>query len=128
MAYEKHNWQTGEVITADKLNHIEDGISSREYVVLEEAAFNELSDAEKVEQFNHCMSVFNNGGVVDVESMGLVARVTSCSDNPKYMVATTILSSSASSGASNPVYTLGYTYVSCDDITVTINVGVYTLQ
>lgn len=27
MAYEKHEWQTGEVITADKLNHMEDGIS-----------------------------------------------------------------------------------------------------
>lgn len=26
MAYEKQNWQTGEVITADKLNHMEDGI------------------------------------------------------------------------------------------------------
>ncbi len=28
MAYEKHEWQTGEVITAEKLNHIEDGIGS----------------------------------------------------------------------------------------------------
>lgn len=25
MAYEKYTWQTGEVITADKLNHIEGG-------------------------------------------------------------------------------------------------------
>lgn len=28
MAYEKQTWQTGDVITADKLNHIEDGIAS----------------------------------------------------------------------------------------------------
>lgn len=27
MAYEKHEWQCGETITADKLNHIEDGIA-----------------------------------------------------------------------------------------------------
>ena len=27
MAYEKQTWTTGEVITADKLNHMEDGIS-----------------------------------------------------------------------------------------------------
>ena len=26
MSYEKHNWQTGEVITADKLNRIESGV------------------------------------------------------------------------------------------------------
>ena len=26
MSYEKHNWQCGETITADKMNHIEDGI------------------------------------------------------------------------------------------------------
>jgi len=28
MAYDKYNWVTGEVITADKLNHIEEGIES----------------------------------------------------------------------------------------------------
>lgn len=28
MAYEKHIWETGEVITAEKLNHIEDGVGS----------------------------------------------------------------------------------------------------
>lgn len=26
MAYEKYSWKTGEIITADKLNHIENGI------------------------------------------------------------------------------------------------------
>lgn len=30
MAYEKYTWQTGETITAEKLNHIEDGISDIE--------------------------------------------------------------------------------------------------
>lgn len=28
MAYEKQTWETGQVITADKLNHMEDGIAS----------------------------------------------------------------------------------------------------
>lgn len=27
MAYTKHTWETGQVITADKLNHMEDGIA-----------------------------------------------------------------------------------------------------
>ena len=29
MAYQRHNWVTGEVITADKLNNIEDALSER---------------------------------------------------------------------------------------------------
>ena len=28
MAYEKQTWQSGDVITAAKMNHIEDGIAS----------------------------------------------------------------------------------------------------
>ena len=28
MAYEKNNWQSGDVVTSDKLNHMEDGIES----------------------------------------------------------------------------------------------------
>lgn len=28
MSYEKQTWETGEVITADKLNHMEDGIEN----------------------------------------------------------------------------------------------------
>ena len=28
MAYEKQNWECGQVITADKLNHMEDGIAN----------------------------------------------------------------------------------------------------
>ena len=27
MAYEKHTWETGETITAELLNHIEDGVA-----------------------------------------------------------------------------------------------------
>ena len=30
MAYEKQTWETGDIITADKLNHIEDGIENSE--------------------------------------------------------------------------------------------------
>lgn len=34
MAYEKHTWETGEVITAEKLNHIEEGIRQPEIIKL----------------------------------------------------------------------------------------------
>ena len=28
MAYEKNNWQSGDVVTSEKLNHLEDGVSN----------------------------------------------------------------------------------------------------
>ena len=34
MSYDKQNWQTGDVITANKLNHIEDGIANGGGVVV----------------------------------------------------------------------------------------------
>ncbi len=38
MSYEKYTWQTGEVITADKLNHMEDGIKNS-YITVFDAEF-----------------------------------------------------------------------------------------
>jgi hypothetical protein len=34
MSYTKQNWQTGEIITADKLNHIENGIEEASYYIV----------------------------------------------------------------------------------------------
>ena len=34
MAYEKHTWETGEVITAEKLNNLEDGCNRTMYVTV----------------------------------------------------------------------------------------------
>ena len=33
MAYEKNNWQSGDVVTSDKLNHMEDGIAGGTLVI-----------------------------------------------------------------------------------------------
>lgn len=38
--YEKHTWSNGEIIDADKLNHIEDGISEG-VIVIEEGVYAE---------------------------------------------------------------------------------------
>lgn len=37
MAYEKHTWTSGEVITAEKLNNMEDGISSNSVLLIDES-------------------------------------------------------------------------------------------
>lgn len=34
MSYEKHTWENGETITADKLNHMEDGVSMGEKIII----------------------------------------------------------------------------------------------
>lgn len=53
--YEKHTWVTGEVITAPKLNHIEDGIAS-----IDSSSLQNIKDAE-------------NGGVIEgVVSDGII--------------------------------------------------------
>ena len=40
MSYEKQTWQTGDIITAEKLNHMEDGITSAQvYSVSEDVRF-----------------------------------------------------------------------------------------
>lgn len=53
MAYEKQTWQTGETITAQKLNHIEDGITSAQvYSVSEDVRFSGSVTTEKHEGIN----------------------------------------------------------------------------
>lgn len=47
MSYEKQTWTSGEVITAEKLNHIEDGVTANsdcgyEYVETTEFLFEEV--------------------------------------------------------------------------------------
>ena len=38
MSYEKQTWQTGDVITQEKLNHMEDGIADGEVVIIDAKA------------------------------------------------------------------------------------------
>jgi len=86
MAYEKQNWNNGEVITANKLNHMEDGIATGVLVVgLQEdgstldKTWQEIYDA-----------MLTNGAVIITEDGGTrVATITQCrSANSKYVVLT----------------------------------------
>lgn len=56
MAYEKHTWQCGEVITVEKLNHMEDGIEAAD------CGF-ECTETE-VTFFNGSITTAESGGVV----------------------------------------------------------------
>lgn len=49
MSYEKQIWVTGDTITADKLNHMEDGISNR---LLEVGIITTIEDGEEIMTLN----------------------------------------------------------------------------
>ena len=44
MSYEKQTWQTGDVITATKLNHMEDGIADGGGIMLVETTFDSSNE------------------------------------------------------------------------------------
>ena len=77
MSYEKHTWETGEVITAEKLNNIEDGVknivdkglSSRVVTIIEEdfvACANENNIVNEWDLFEHAVKrhigIISDGG------------------------------------------------------------------
>ena len=47
MAYEKQNWKTGDVITEEKLNHMEDGIANTVEVFAIREIYDEETDTTK---------------------------------------------------------------------------------
>lgn len=58
MAYEKQTWTTGEVITQEKLNHMEDGIAN----AYELPAVTETDNGKVLGVENGAWSVVNGGG------------------------------------------------------------------
>lgn len=75
MAYEKHEWQTGETILATSLNHMEDGIEAANCKVLsitiEDGTINKTW-----KQINDCLIndgiiVYLNNGLIETSQEGL---------------------------------------------------------
>ena len=60
MAYDKYTWQTGEVITQEKLNHMEDGIED----AYELPSVTETDNGKVLGVENGAWSVVNGGGGV----------------------------------------------------------------
>ena len=62
MAYEKQNWQCGDVVTAEKLNHMEDGIANSGGVApLILQGVEEGNDVRLDKTFGEIKSAFNSG-------------------------------------------------------------------
>ena len=68
MAYEKTNWQTGDTVTAEKLNHAENGIAAayadmviKSDIPLYNATVEDLAITQG--NIEGCEEIINNGGV-----------------------------------------------------------------
>lgn len=61
MAYEKQTWKCGETITADKLNHMEDGIANSGGGTLEPLILRESSADTLDTTFGEIKEAFNSG-------------------------------------------------------------------
>lgn len=59
MAYNKTTWANGDVITADKLNHMEQGIQGDEFVVTITITGETTGSADKT--FEETVEAYNNG-------------------------------------------------------------------
>ena len=65
MSYIKQTWANGDIITAAKLNHIEDGIASSSNVVIFETTMSNPSSPTFTSiDYQECLSAINNEKVV----------------------------------------------------------------
>ena len=69
MAYTKQTWNTGDVITAEKLNHMEDGIGGNVFIAnLSEDDGTTVID----ETYNEIVEAFDNGKSVYLNNFGVL--------------------------------------------------------
>lgn len=64
MAYEKHTWETGETITAEKLNNLEEGIEeakNKSFLVTFNHIGGSLSSIEADKTYEEIVEAFNKG-------------------------------------------------------------------
>lgn len=70
MAYEPHTWECNEVITEEKMNHIEQGIADASVgVTIVQTTYDADSDCELLNITpNEALNLMSNGGVILVNS------------------------------------------------------------
>ena len=67
MAYEKTTWQSGDVVTSEKLNNIENGIASLDYVILEPTVDTETGYLHLGKSYNDFLAYYNSNKLVYVK-------------------------------------------------------------
>lgn len=67
MAYSKQTWATGDVITAAKLNHMEDGIGDNSFLITITQTYDEGNLVFAFDKtFNEIMTAYSAGKMIDV--------------------------------------------------------------
>ena len=94
MAYEKHTWETGEVITAEKLNNLENGIHDIPETMWLSIKFRSSSEIDFV-FYNGSETIEGNAYLeTDADDSGnpiLIANTKNEADGPKADIAMTLL-------------------------------------
>lgn len=72
MAYTPTNWQTGDTITAEKLNKLEDGVaqSGSTLVNIDISEFSQMTAQERCDLFDNCIAALKSGIPVSVFAYG----------------------------------------------------------
>lgn len=68
MAYEKTTWQSGDVVTSAKLNNIENGIASLDYVIFEPTVDTETGYLHLGKSYNDLLAYYNSNKLVYVKT------------------------------------------------------------
>lgn len=65
MAYTKHTWQSGETITAEALNNIENGIAELDAAkITKQAAIADAAGSDEKEKINAILAALRSAGVI----------------------------------------------------------------
>ena len=81
MAYEKQTWETGDTITAAKLNNMENGIAAVTNLDIVFSEFAQLTDEEKVTLFDSALAILDSGGNVTIDMGGAKTRACTWTDS-----------------------------------------------
>jgi len=107
MSYTKNTWNTGDIVTSEKLNHIEDGIANNENVMVInysdgtlDKTWQEIYDA--MVQKKLCVIRYDSGTIERGILTDIVGSVYA--DGPEYMVVAGQMTYSASSANDYPVH------------------------
>lgn len=82
MSYTPTNWQTGDVITAEKLNHAEEGIATASNVLLIEASYDATLDVHVLNvTYNEVLAAIQNYQPIQSRWISEEDGVTECTSS-----------------------------------------------
>lgn len=86
MSYNKQTWQTGDIITADKLNHMEDGIASGGVFLVTATDSGEQNIFTIDKSYSEIIAALNNGQIPMLLSRNDIYPLITASYSDEYVI------------------------------------------